>query len=43
MLSGIIAESCDGYKVPVIIDPEQAIDKADYKKYVERAFILNQS
>ena len=31
LCSGIIADHCEGYKESVIIDPEQTIEKADYK------------
>ena len=30
-LSAIIKHTCEGYKGSVFIDPEQAIEKADYK------------
>ena len=30
-LSGIIKHTCEGYKGSVLIEPEQAIEKADYK------------
>ena len=31
LLSGIIKHTCEGYKGSVLIEPEQAIEKADYK------------
>ena len=31
LLSGIIKNTCEGYKGSVLIEPEQAIEKADYK------------
>ena len=31
LLSGIIKNTCQGYKGSVLVDPEQAIEKADYK------------
>ena len=31
LLSGIIKRTCEGYKGSVLIEPEQAIEKADYK------------
>ena len=31
LLSGIIKNACEGYKGSVVIEPEQAIEKADYK------------
>ena len=31
LLSGIITNTCEGYKGSVLIEPEQAIEKADYK------------
>ena len=30
LLSGIIKNTCEGYKGSVLIEPEQAIEKADY-------------
>ena len=31
LLSGIIKNTCEGYKGSVLVEPEQAIEKADYK------------
>ena len=31
LLSGIIKHTCEGYKGSVVIEPDQAIGKADYK------------
>ena len=31
LLSGIIKNTCEGYKGSVLIEPEQAVEKADYK------------
>ena len=31
LLSGIIKNTCEGYKGSVLIEPEQAIENADYK------------
>ena len=31
LLSGIIKNTCEGYKGSVLIEPEQAIEKADYE------------
>ena len=31
LLSGIIKHTCEGYKGSVLIEPEHAIEKADYK------------
>ena len=31
LLSGIIKHTCEGYKGSVVIEPDQAIEKADYK------------
>ena len=39
LLSGIIKNTCQGYKKSVLVDPEQAIEKADYK--YRKSFYLN--
>ena len=43
LLSGIIENTCEGYKGSIIIEPEQIIAKADYKcgKYFYLEPILN--
>ena len=39
LLSGIIKNTCEGYKGSVLIEPEQAIEKADYK--CDKSFYLD--
>ena len=39
LLSGIIKDTCEGYKRSVLIEPEQAIEKADYK--CDKSFYLD--
>ena len=43
LLSGIIKNTCEGYKGSIIIEPEQIIEKADCKcgKYFYLEPILN--